>query len=164
MKLKRRLAFFSVMLVISVFLVSVSSCKGDGLEVDENGNVIDTSWQEKIPYGKTIVAFDISLKYPKKSGSIDVKDWTAVAAYVYGGTIGDNGWGNWPGLRLDEKVDGNPNIFYAEIADEKVGTGTFIFNNAAGVQADETKVSEDFFTIEKGKRYILTSNTTLTEF
>lgn len=164
MKLKRRLAFFSVMLVISVFLVSVSSCKGDGLEVDENGNVIDNSWMEEIPTGKTILAFDISLKYPKKSGPIDVKDWTEVAAYVYDGTITDNGWGPWPGLVLSKRCTSNSNIFYAEIADEKVGTGNFIFNNAAGKQADETKVSEDFFTIEKGKRYILTSNTTLKEF
>ncbi len=164
MKLKRRLAFFSVMLVISVFLVSVSSCKGDGLEVDENGNVIDNSWMEEIPTGKTILAFDISLKYPKKSGPIDVKDWTEVAAYVYNGTITDDGWGPWPGLRLAKKVSGNPNIFYAEIADEKVGNGTFIFNNAAENKAYETKVSEDPFTIDKGKRYILTSNMTLKEF
>lgn len=148
MKLKRRLAFFSVMLAISVFLLSVSSCKGDGLEVDENGNVIDTSWQEGIPTGKTILAFDISGKYSVATDGGEtptpVKNWTAVAAYVYGGTIGDNGWGNWPGLKLDKKVSGNPNIFYAEIADEKVGTGKFIFNNAA-----ETKVSEDSFTVLK---------------
>lgn len=164
MKLKRRLAFFSVMLVISVFLVSVSSCKGDGLEVDENGNVIDTSWKEEIPTGKTILAFDISGKY---SFAVDtgtetpVKEWTEVNAYVWGGTIGDNGWGVWPGLSLDKTVSGNSRIFYVEVPDNKVGSGTFKFNNSA--EGKNAAVNPMDIEIKKGKRYLV-RGTSYSEF
>lgn len=157
MKLKRRLAFFSVMLVISVFLVSVSSCKGDGLEVDENGNVIDTSWQEEIPTGKTILAFDISGKYSvtRDGGETPtpVKDWTSVKAYAYGPEL----FGGWPGLSLGKKVSGNSNIFYAEVPDNAVGSATFLFNDG------NSKVSDTSLTIAAGKRYIFRSGT-LKEF
>lgn len=157
MKLKRRLAFFSVMLVISVFLVSVSSCKGDGLEVDENGNVIDTSWQEEIPTGKTILAFDISGKYSvaRDGGKTPtpVKDWTSVNAYAYNPELFEG----WPGLSLDKKVSGNPNIFYAEVPDNAVGSATFLFNDGT------SKVSDTSLTIAAGKRYIFRSGT-LKEF
>lgn len=156
MKLKRRLALFSIMLAISVFLLSVSSCKGDGLEVDENGNVIDSNWKNEIPTGKTILAFDISGSYSFADDSVTqtpVKEWTKVNAYVYGGSIGNNGWGGWPGFALDKKVSGNPNIFYAEIADEKLGSGQFKFNNSEeGKQAAVTEVS---ITIKQGKRYLV---------
>lgn len=150
MKLKRRLAFFSVMLVISVFLVSVSSCKGDGLEVDENGNVIDNSWMEEIPTGKTILAFDISGKYSVAIDGGDptqVKDWTSVNVYTYTPEL----FGSWPGLPLNKKVSGNPNIFYAEVPDGRVGSATFLFNDGS------SKVTDTPLTIAAGKRYIFRS-------
>lgn len=148
MKLKRRLAFFSVMLVISVFLVSVSSCKGDGLEVDENGNVIDNSWMEEIPTGKTILAFDIS-------GNESVKNWSEVAVHFYVGT--EPQWGSepgknpgWPGLVLSKRCTSNSDIFWAEVDENKLGRGTCIFNNNnKGAQLID--VSANFV---KGSRYI----------
>lgn len=151
MKLKRRLAFFSVMLVISVFLVSVSSCKGDG-----GVDLLVEDWMEEIPTGKTIIAFDISGNYsidPESKGSIPVKNWTSVAVYIWGGTIGNDGWGTWPGLKLDKKVNGNPNIFYAEVPDDKVGSGTFKFNNSE--KGKNAAVNPMDIEIKKGKRYLV---------
>lgn len=156
MKLKRRLALFSIMLAISVFLLSVSSCKGDGLEVDENGNLIDNSWKEEIPTGKTILAFDISGNYSFAGDTgtkTPVKEWTKVNAYVWGGTIGNDGWGGWPGLSLDKTVSGNPNIFYAEVLDDKVGSGTFKFNNSE--EGKNAAVNPMDIEIKKGKRYLV---------
>lgn len=156
MKLKRRLALFSIMLAISVFLLSVSSCKGDGLEVDENGNVIDSNWKNEIPSGKTILAFDISGSYSFADDSATqtpVKEWTKVNVYVWGGTFGNDGWGGWPGFALDKKAAGNPNIFYAEIPDAKLGNGKFKFNNSEegkGAAVDPVDI-----TIKQGKRYLV---------
>lgn len=158
MKLKRRLAFFSVMLVISVFLVSVSSCKGDGLEVDENGNVIDNSWMEGIPTGKTILAFDRSGSYSIDSGTASVKDWSEVAVHFY---IDEKAqWGSkpgetpaWPGLVLSEKCTSNSNIFWAEVDETKLGSGTCIFNN----NNKGTQLKGVSATFVKGKRYIFRS-------
>lgn len=155
MKLKRRLAFFSVMLVISVFLVSVSSCKGDGLEVDENGNLIDNSWKDEIPTGKTILAFDISGNYSIDSGNESVKNWSEVAVHFYVGT--EPQWGSkpgenpsWPGLVLSKKCKSNSDIFWAEVDENKLGSGTCIFNNNnKGTQL--IGVSANFV---KGSRYI----------
>lgn len=155
MKLKRRLALFSIMLAISVFLVSVSSCKGDGLEVDENGNVIDNSWMEGIPTGKTILAFDISGSYSIAEGNESVKDWSEVAVHFY---IGDEAqWGSkpgetpgWPGLVLSKKCTSNSNIFWAEVDENKLGSGMCIFNN----NGKGTKLEDASATFVKGKRYI----------
>lgn len=146
MKLKRRLAFFSVMLVISVFLVSVSSCKGDG-----GVDLVVEDWMGEIPKGKTIIAFDISGKYSvvRDGGEVPtpVKDWTSVNVYTYTPELFDS----WPGLPLDKKVSGNPNIFYAEVPDGRVGSATFLFNDGS------SKVTDTKLTIAAGKRYIFRS-------
>lgn len=152
MKLKRRLAFFSVMLVISVFLVSVSSCKGDG-----GVDLVVEDWMGEIPKGKTIIAFDISGNYsidPESKANIPVKNWTSVAVYIWGGAIGDDGWGKWPGHKLTNKVSGNSNIFWAEVPAGKVGDGHFIFNNALTTNTEETKLVDVPSVVEEGNRYL----------
>lgn len=118
-----------------------------GTWIDWDGESADTTEPAEPPAppaptgaDSTIIAVDIS----KISG---MSGWTSVVAYVYGGTIGNGGWGAWPGLQFDRsKTDSN--IFFADVTG-KEGTGTFIFNNGSAQLGDVNNVS-----IEEGKKYI----------
>mgnify|MGYP002624366071 CR=1 FL=1 len=116
---------------LAFLLGGFSGCKGEIEDFDDDGDA------------STRVAIDIST-------NADTKDWTEVAAYVYGGSIGDDGFGTWPGLVLKQS-ESNPAVFYSDdLSGKKLGNGTIIFNN--NNNGSQTKDIE--FTIEEKQKLI----------
>ena len=116
------------------------SCKGDGIvEVEDWMEATELVADEN----SIVVVFD-------KSSNSFAADWDAVALYVYGGSIGDNGWGGWPGLVMTS-LESYPDIFYAKAT--KAGDGTIIFNNNNGGEQQEFGGT----TFVKGQRYAFTN-------
>ena len=155
MKVKKVSSWILIAFAAVFTLIGVSACKGDGLEFDEDGNLISDEWKNEIPSGKTILAFDLSGTYSfaaDSASNLAVKSWTDVYCYVWGGTIGDNGWGAWPGVELSGRCESNPKIFYYLVPEGKEGSGTFKFNTKTGEGAALEAMD---ITISSGKRYLV---------
>ena len=116
---------------LAFLLGGFSGCKGEIEDFDDDGDV------------STRIAIDIST-------NADTKDWTEVAAYVYGGSIGDDGFGAWPGLVLKQS-ESNPAVFYSDdLSGKKLGNGTIIFNN----NNHESQIDGIEFSISKGQKLL----------
>ena len=123
---------------LAFLLGGFSGCKGEIEDFDDDGDA------------STRVAIDIST-------NADTKDWTEVAAYVYGGSIGDNGWGNWPGLVLKQS-ESNPAVFYSDdLSGKKLGNGTIIFNNnnnGSQIEGIEFSISKGQMLLFKAGKFV----------
>lgn len=99
----------------------------------------------------TVLAIDIS-KVPagenSDENSYDTSTWAEVYVYVWGGSIGNDGWGGWPGKQLT-RSEVNKNIFYL-VVDGDEGSGNFIFNGKGEQLSAISKA------LEKGKKYLVT--------
>lgn len=131
----------------------------DGISADTTEAYVEPEAPE-LTESSTVLAIDIS-KVPKKDGKdgedgedgkggYDTSSWAEVAVYVWGGSIGDDGWGTFPGAQLT-KSKVNENIFYL-VVDGKEGSGNLIFsNNNKGEQFDGA-----YAVLEAGKKYLVT--------
>lgn len=103
----------------------------------------------------TVLAIDIS-KVPagenSDKNSYDTSTWAEVYVYVWGGSIGDDGWGRWPGKQLT-RSEVNENIFYL-VVDGDEGSGNFIFNGK--FNGKDEQLSAISKALEKGKKYLVT--------
>ena len=120
-----------IFLAGGLFLLSLTfyGCKGDLIEDDDSS---------------TRIGIDLS-------SNAASADWTDVYAYAYayGATIGDSGWGDWPGIKLIQS-NANPSLFYsADLSDKSLGNGTVIFNNSSD-QLEEVSIS-----ISNGDKWLL---------
>ena len=90
---------------------------------------------------------------PADYNTATLKTWLSDSAnayaYAYGATIGDSGWGDWPGIKLIQS-NANPSLFYsADLSDKSLGNGTVIFNNSSD-QLEEVSIS-----ISNGDKWLL---------